>query len=489
MKIAVIGGGIGGLAVAYNLIKNWPAGGKPVPEVTVYEATDRFGGNGDTVHFSLGTSRDMTPIAPNFIRWADLGVNDFNATAYVNIVAVMKEIGYTDYLPLEDTTTYYTLDGSTAFTQGQALTSPMTAMPIALAQASDAFMLQAAKDALNPHYGGYSVRQYIEQVFVNNPLYDPRIGPMVIYPRINGMYFTDEVAPSDLPLTAVMHYYSIQEGAGGKPAKRMYFVGGANNWINALTAYMRTKLNINFISNFKASLEFSNGAWQLMNATPGPQVSGVAINPDIVVVATHADDAARMLLSGAASDVLHCLAQIKYLNGISVAHTFAGVMPPDCNAWTTYNILIHQAATALKPYTISYVCNRHQNDAANPAYNVFGLPQYFITVNPPVPIPAQYVLTDTATGQPAVANLRHNVYDFQCQAAQAVIHFLQGYNHLYFAGGWTIGAGLHEECWIQGQRIARQIATGISTNDHLYDASRGAAHYAPHYMRRLQHES
>ena len=160
MKIAIIGGGIGGLAVAYNLIKKWPSGGKPLPEVTVYEATNRFGGNGDTVHFSLGTGRDMNPIAPNFLRWADLGVNDFNATAYVHIVAVMKEIGFTDYLPLEDTTTHYTLDGTTAFTQRQALTSPMTAMPVALAQASDPFMLQAANDALNPTYAGYSVRQY-----------------------------------------------------------------------------------------------------------------------------------------------------------------------------------------------------------------------------------------------------------------------------------------------------------------------------------------
>jgi uncharacterized protein len=485
MNIAIIGGGIGGLAVAYNLAKNWPAAKGAPPTITVYEATGRFGGNGDTVTFDLS----IYPTIPNptlYTRWADLGVNDFNKTAYVNIVEVMNEIGFTGYAPLEDSTSYYTLDGSVAFkTGGGAFISPMTAMPEALSNASDAFMAQAAIDAQNPVYAGYSVRQYLETVFVNNPAYDARLGPMIIYPRINGMYFTDEVAPSELPLTAVMHYYSIQEGAGGAPAERMYFVNGASSWINALTSYMAATMNISLVNNFQASLQFNNGAWELYNSPPGVAPTGSPITPDVVVIATHADDAANILTGGVSTAVMNCLARVKYLDGMCVAHTFAGMLPPDYNAWSTYNILIHQAATYLKPYTISYVCNRHQNDGANPEYDYFGWPQFFITVNPPVPLPTQYVLTDKTTGQPAIANLRHNVFDFNCQSAQQEIQTYQGTNNLYFAGGWTVGAGLHEECWIQGQAISNQIITGAPSNHHLYDASRSPREYAPGYMRRL----
>lgn len=485
MNVAIIGGGVGGLAVAYNLVKNWPPGRGAPPSVTVYEASSRFGGNGDTVNFFLGTAFGY-PEPTNYLRWADLGVNDFNKTAYVNIVNVMNEIGFTGYAPLEDSTSYYTLDGTTAYASGNSpWVSPLTTMPLQLSAAIDAFMTQAATDAQNPAYAAYTVRQYIEQVFSKNPAYDARLGPMVIYPRVNGMYFTDEIAPSELPLRAVMHYYAIQEGAGGAAAQRMYFVNGASAWIYALTTYMASTLNINLVNNFQASLQFNNGAWNLYNTPPGVAPTGNPITPDVVVVCTHADDALKLIEGGVSTEVMSCLARIKYLNGMCVAHTFAGMMPPDYNAWCTYNILIHPPATYLKPYTISYVCNRHQNDGANPPYAHFGWPQFFVTVNPPVPIPSQYVLTDAATGQPAMANLRHNVFNFDCLSAQAEISTLQGQNNLYFAGGWTLGAGLHEECWIQGMTIANQIATGAGSSDHVYDAGRGPEHYAPRYMRRL----
>ena len=68
----------------------------------------------------------------------------------------------------------------------------MTVMPKPLSNAVDAFMPQAATDAQNPAYAQFTVRQYVETVFSQNPAYDARLGPMVIYPRINGMYFSDE---------------------------------------------------------------------------------------------------------------------------------------------------------------------------------------------------------------------------------------------------------------------------------------------------------
>ncbi len=483
MQVAVIGGGVGGLAVAYNLIKTWPSSTGAPPTVTVYEASNRFGGNGDTTHFNLGADMSYDPPIP-YPRWADLGVNDFNKTAYVKIVDVMNEIGFTDYAPLEDSTSYYTLDGSILYAStNSAITTNM--MPQELSAAVDAFMKQAATDSCNPQYADLTIREYVETVFSKNPAYDPRLGPQVIFPRINGMYFTDEVAPSDLPFVAVMHYYQIQEGVGGAAAQRMYFVKGCSNWIDALKTYMEAKLGITFVDHFQAQLHYIEGRWNLYNARIGTTPTGTPIRPDVVVVATHADDALKLIEGGASAQVMSCLGRVRYLNGLSVAHTYAGMLPPDYNGWCTYNILIHQAATYLKPYTITYVCNRHQNDGANPAYAHFGWPQFFITVNPPVPIPDQYVLVDTRTNLPAIADLRHNIFDFDCLSAQAEINRLQGRSNLYFAGGWTVGAGLHEECWIQGEYIAGLISGKPQSTDHLYDTSKGPDEYAPNYMRRL----
>ena len=79
------------------------------------------------------------------------------------------------------------------------------------------------------------------------------------------------------------------------------------------------------------------------------------------------------------------------------------------------------------------------------------------------------------------------MFDFDCLSAQTEIQSYQGQGNLYFAGGWTIGAGLHEECWHQGEIIAGQIINGVKSNEHLYDASRGPAHFAPAYIRHLLH--
>ena len=257
-------------------------------------------GNGDTVNFGLGYDMHIFPNPPSYNRWADLGVNDFNKTAYVNIVEVMNEIGFAGYAPLEDSTCYYTLDGSTVFASDNSLfTSLMTVMPEPLSNAVDAFMAQAATDAQNPAYAQFTVRQYIETVFSQNPAYDDRLGPMVIYPRINGMYFTDEVEPSELPLIAVMHYYAIQEGAGGKAAQRMYFVGGASQWIAALTTYLASTLKVELVPNFEAQLRNVGGVWNLYDAPPGgTPVGPPAATPDVVVVATHADDALKLIAGG-----------------------------------------------------------------------------------------------------------------------------------------------------------------------------------------------
>ena len=60
-------------------------------------------------------------------------------------------------------------------------------------------------------------------------------------------------------------------------------------------------------------------------------------------------------------------------------------------------------------------------------------------------------------GNLAVANLRHNNFDFATMQAQSRIDTYQGFGNIYYAGGWTHGSGLHEECWVQGEDVAALI--------------------------------
>lgn len=456
--VVIIGGGVGGLAVAWNLTVQAQKNKVAPPAITLVEASGRWGGNADTFQFTFGTGPDGKVLN----RWVDLGVNDFNTTAYTLIVDVMNTIGFaegTDYKPLEYSTCYFTADGSLSFTDNP---EPWwgTEMNSSLAQSASNFMKLAGNDAVKnaAKFQNYTIKKYIdEQGPLQTPPWDPDLGPQVIYPRINGMYFVSELGPRSMPFLAVMHYYAIQEGAGGLPAQRRYFVNGSGAWITALIGYMtKTMPNITFLLNYQAmiaAVATSDPIYliQDLNEKQAP------IRATSVVLAAHADDCLSSFITGLPELVGPILGSIRYNNGISVAHTDSRLLPVNSNTWCTYNILIHEpGAAGLKPYVINYVVNRHQNDAANPQYDQYGLPQFFVSCNPQRPIPENMILK-ALDGTPAVANLRHNSFDFDTMQAQSRIETMQGYQNIYYAGGWTHGSGLHEECWAQGQDVAALI--------------------------------
>lgn len=466
MIVGIIGGGIGGLAVAWNL----SVVSKGAIKIHVFEAQDRFGGNADTKHFDFGTGpgSEDKPLQ----RWCDMGVNDFNIPAYQNIVKIMdhdlKFKKGVNYRNLEDSTTYYTNKGHaiTANSQPNGKPDPWwgTAMPDDLRASVDGFMKTASADADDQKFHDYTMEQYIDEQSKHNG-WVAALGPEVIYPRINGMYFTSSVTgPRKMPFAAVMHYYKIQEGGGGTP-DRNYFVGGASTWIDALVDYMKAHMpEITFHTGFKACAAYDGGTatCHVKNMTKG---STETVDVSQVVLALPADEALKAVAPtdnseyfGLSQAQVSALAKVKYETAISVAHTDTRLLPVNRNAWSTYNIVIHEpGAVALKPYVINYVCNRHQNDAANPDFNKFGMPEFFLSINPHIPVAEDKVLIDHKTNKPAMANLKHFVFDFDCMQAQAEILPLQGLGGLFFASGWTYGSGLHTECWSQGEAVATMI--------------------------------
>lgn len=461
MKIAVIGGGIGGLAVAYNIMQIAIDNRLERPEVVVFEAHDRLGGNADTMYFTFGEGPQNTQLR----RWADLGVNDFNKSAYTEIDRVMQTIGFEqgqDYRPLENTTSYFTGNGSVCFTENRK--HPWgTGIDARLKESVDDFMQTAGDDVAKHKYKRYTLEEYIVERSKERG-WDDRLGPQVVYPRVNGMYFiSSALGPRKMPFRSVMHYYSIQEGAGKNSTDRMYFVGGTRHWIDSLARYMTVHLGVQFQTGINATVTKDTTGWKVCDPDNGQNV----FRADVVVWAAHANQALRAIRTPPAG-VSPVLAKIKYETALSVAHTDSRLLPTNRNAWCTYNILIHEpGAAAMKPYTITYLGNRHQNDAENPEYDKFGLPEFFVSINPHRPVPEPMVLKDD-DGHPAMTYLHHNVFDFDCIHAQCEIEELQGREGLYFAGGWTRGSGLHEECWHQGQNVARKImGTDTGTRDGL----------------------
>ena len=497
-RIAIIGGGISGLATAYSLIDPERASCfdhcEAPFDIEIFERKESLGGNADTLEVTLGEDYGK-PSHPPYERWVDLGVNDINLTSYERTAKAMQTIGFDHYKPLEDTICYFSPDGSVMMTDDGALEHGVSAadlrVPENLAKMNQQFM-QAASEAVGDECAeavrmtvAEFVADYRQRLTETDRLVLDKVVSTMLYPRISAMYFVDERGPQQMPLIAVMDYYKLQEGIGipGKP-KRVYFVGGSQRWIDRLGEWLQGKkrateqaglAKITIRRGFEARIMVDEeGAWVSRSVPPGSLGANEPECFDKVVMATHADDALRSFwAAGLSENVAEMLGKVSYTNSIAVAHTFSGVLPSDRNAWRTYNVMIRDGA-AMTPYTMTYVINRHQNDAVEREYNQSGLPQFFVTLSPAVRIPDRHVLRLASRDKAprggylksghehddrAIGWFKHNVLDFECLQAQAMLDTVQGeHGHrLYFAGGWTNGAGLHEQCFQQAANVADRI--------------------------------
>lgn len=538
-SFGVIGGGVSGLAVAYEIRRNALAS-KTECQIHLFEKHPVIGGNADTVVVNLGNRVDGKGKSKAYHRWADLGVNDINLAAYHRIEKIMKEIDYFDrdnpklnktMLPLENTETYFTWDNEVLLTDDRDLEKGVSDPAFSMATMYEGHFLgwidvvHKAADAAagkpeDPNLET-TVEQFFDRIIANPekelkqyaddkpspPWDDPELKRLlgeirdhVFYPRISAMYFANDEGSENMLLAAPMCYYRIQESKGGSEPDRRYFVGGSARWLKALLDNLLDRkkgkglVEIEMHTDFPARASVAADQVVIRNANDPKSEFKV----DQCVVTVHADDAAALLsfdrAAGPSTDgeaVTEMLESISYTHSFGACHSYSGMMPANRNQWRAYNVLIRKD-NELKPYNMTYLSNRHQNDAGEQQserydYNRMGLPQYFVTLNPLRDIPEQYILktvdpADVAeelradlprlreestgqprygrlsAGQPATAEFKHNLIDKKCFTAQkTLVKYHQSAKTLFFAGGWSLGSGLHEECWHQAENVARLV--------------------------------
>lgn len=550
MRIAIIGGGISGLSTAYYLRKFAAQSGWPL-ELTLFERKAVLGGNAETVLVNLGVMREGGKPAGDYIRWADLGVNDVNLGTYRRLKAAMEEIGYLQHMkPLQNTESYFTRDGRLALTDDADLPWGVSDPAFSLERACDgklAPLIQVVhRTALDLIDSGRITPRYTVGDFFDGCVAEPRamlqpaadrlgipidwsdpelpamlerVRYQIYYPRISAMYFTDDNGPAGMPLQSPFEYYKVQEGGGEQPDRR-YFDNGAACWLEALAEYVAKG------SEREPAVSIRRGARVGVHVdADGVTVAdidgaggvGESRHFDLAIMAIHADDALGILEFGdGLADTYRrlrlILGKVRYTRSYAVCHTDSAHLPDNKNVWRTYNIEIRDRQDTFYPYRIDYVVNRHQNDVASPEYDSAGLPQYFVSlVDDLNRIPrramldkcgfggelhelprevldglpkavrrqlseehrdtgykAELVGVDPALHRKAWTYFKHNVLDARCIEAQGEI---DGYNRetiqtllsgrpgspLLFAGGWTRGAGLQEQCMEQAEHLSLML--------------------------------
>ncbi len=486
--VAILGGGAAGLSAAYFLHGRTSVDGNTVFRCTVFDVSPRLGGNCQSAYLGL---------QPYVEPFADLGVNDFNTERYLIFMEVLKQLALDGYpvphAPLIDTTTWSTPRGVTkgarTYTDEEMAhweLHPDKPWLKNIALDWDRFQAVAYQVLHDPKYANMSVDE-----FIADQGYSYDFAEYNLRARINGMYYVNDRSPGSMPIRAVMSYYHLQEGIGsgkttdarkksvadGAPSPRHYFVNGASDWIRQLVRCLQARgVEMRLGDSPTAYLDPTRGWRVLSGATPPSGRSTF----DHVISAVYADTVSRVIALGLPPLMPTLLSQFEYFDSIGIVHDDVAMLPPDTKAWSTYNILVYPPGTrSLRPYTITYVERKHHGEDSN-------APPY-VTLTPygavdDAGIPKMFALPSSDRIE-AVTFLRHNTLSVDAMVAQKYVRAMQGQNGLWFTGGWTNGAGLHEEILAMSKEIAMRIRGIFVIGEHEEGYRDDDPTYVPKHLR------
>lgn len=422
MRVAIVGSGISGLAVAHQL--------RGRADLTLFEAGSYFGGHTHTVDVTLpGPAGPVT-------HGVDTGFLVFNERTYPELIALFARLGvataksdmsFSVQVPQALAGSRLEWSGSTlntVFAQRRNLVRPrflrmlrdvlrFNALATRIAVAGqDAQLLQPLGDFLAAN--GFSA-EFRDWYFL------PMIGCIWSCPTDQMLRF-----PVSTMIRFCHNHGLIQ--VSDRP-QWWTVAGGARHYVDKIVAGIGDK-------------RLDTPVLAIRRDASGIQVrtAGGWESFDKLVLATHSDQALALLGDGASPEECEVLGAIRYQPNRAVLHTDASVLPHNKLAWAAWNYERAADAGDEPSVCLHYLLNRLQP-----------LPwqqPVLVSLNP-----ARQIDRTRVMGEFEYA---HPVFDLAAVSAQARVPQLQGRRDTWFCGAWT-GYGFHEDGLKSGQAVARQL--------------------------------
>lgn len=407
LDIAIVGSGISGLSAAWLLSKGH--------RVTVFEADARAGGHSDTVDVA------GTPVDTGFIV--------YNERTYPNLTALFGHLGVATKpsrmsfsVSLDHGRLEYSGDLAGLFAQARNLASlRFWSMLKDLAR----FYHRAPRDL--PTVGTATLGDYLDGIGCGAAFRDDHL-----YPMAAAIWSTPVHKIPDYPAAA---FICFCENHGllrflKRPLWRTV-EGGSREYVAKLAAEFRDRIRLNCPARFIRRT--AEGA--LVGSALGTQAF------DHVVIATHADEALR-LLDDPDRPEREILGAFHYRRNDAVLHSDELLMPKRRRVWSSWNYASDPGEHAPQ-VAVTYWMNRLQDIAEDQPL--------FVTLNP-VREPRPHLVHRRTTYD-------HPMFDAAAAEAQKRLWSLQGRRNSWFCGAY-FGAGFHEDGLQSGLAVAEQLGGG-----------------------------
>jgi uncharacterized protein len=419
-RVAVVGSGISGLAVAHGLAH--------AARVTLFEAGTWFGGHTNTVDVTLD----------GVTHGVDTGFLVFNRRTYPRLLDLFARLGV-ELAPSEMTFSVRVPDlglewsGSsfnTVFAQRRNLASARflgmladlrrfnrLTTRLAISGQAEA-MDQPIGELLDAHRFGRAFRDWYFMPMVGS-IWSCPTDQMLRFPVATMIRFCHNhglLQIADRP-----QWYTVRGGARRYVHKMLRSIGDAR-----LATPVR---RVRRLAAGGAAVATDRGCEYF----------------DEVVLACHADQALA-LLDDASAEERAVLGAVRYQPNRAVLHTDVGVLPTRRIAWAAWNY--ERAGDAAREHTA--VCLHYLINKLQPL--PFRTP-VIVSLNPVAEPHAQHVLAEF--------DYAHPVFDQPAVAAQARLPALQGRGHTWFCGAWT-RYGFHEDGLVSAEAVLSGLRSRIA---------------------------